>query len=66
MMPHPPLLPGPAPEALPVTAPVPGTGAPPRWRSQELLQGNREVHIEHQGLVYRLQVTSLGKLILTK
>lgn len=39
---------------------------PRRWQSQQLLQGAREVQIEHQGQLYRLQVTSLGKLILTK
>lgn len=51
---------------LPVPAPGPGISEPMRWQSQQLLRGAREVQIEHQGLVYRLQVTSLGKLILTK
>jgi hemin uptake protein HemP len=31
-----------------------------------LLQGGRSVDISHNGLVYRLQATRLGKLILTK
>jgi len=53
-------------EMLPVPAPGPGISEPMRWQSQQLLRGAREVQIEHQGLVYRLQVTSLGKLILTK
>jgi len=39
---------------------------PRRWQSQQLLEGAREVQIEHHGQLYRLQVTSLGKLILTK
>jgi hemin uptake protein HemP len=39
---------------------------PQRWSSRELLGGSREVEIEHEGQVYRLRLTSLGKLILTK
>jgi hemin uptake protein HemP len=34
--------------------------------SADLLRGNKSVAIEHQGVIYRLQVTKLGKLILTK
>ena len=34
--------------------------------SRELLQGARMVAIAHEGAVYRLQATRLGKLILTK
>lgn len=34
--------------------------------SAELLQGSRSVEINHNGAVYRLQATKLGKLILTK
>jgi hemin uptake protein HemP len=34
--------------------------------SQELLQGDRELWIEHEGQLYRLRVTSRGKLYLTK
>ena len=34
--------------------------------SEELLRGNRSVDISHNGSVYRLQATKLGKLILTK
>lgn len=37
-----------------------------RWSSNTLLGGGREVEIEHEQVVYRLQLTSLGKLILTK
>lgn len=41
---------------------------PPRKRinSQALLGGEREIEIEHSGQFYRLRLTSLGKLILTK
>ena len=39
---------------------------PKRLDSEALLAGAREVEIEHQGAVYRLKLTSLGKLILTK
>lgn len=53
-------------ESPSVPAPAPGVSEPVRWQSQQLLRGAREVQIEHQGLIYRLQVTSLGKLILTK
>lgn len=34
--------------------------------SADLLQGQREILIRHQGHVYRLQATRQGKLILTK
>jgi len=34
--------------------------------SEHLLQGRRLVEIAHNGEVYRLQATRLGKLILTK
>lgn len=34
--------------------------------SHQLLQGNKSVSIVHNGAVYRLQATKLGKLILTK
>ena len=34
--------------------------------SEQLLQGRRIVEITHNGEVYRLQATRLGKLILTK
>lgn len=38
----------------------------PRVASADILRGNAEVEIEHRGTLYRLRVTSLGKLILTK
>ena len=34
--------------------------------SQELLRGGKSVAIRHNGSLYRLQATKLGKLILTK
>ncbi len=34
--------------------------------SSALLQGHKAVSISHNGSVYRLQATKLGKLILTK
>lgn len=37
-----------------------------RIDSESLLQGRRQIELLHQGEVYRLQVTRLGKLILTK
>ncbi|PND40179.1 hemin uptake protein HemP [Paucibacter aquatile] len=40
--------------------------APRRLSSETLLADRREVEIEHAGQIYRLRVTSLGKLILTK
>ena len=37
-----------------------------RLSSDELLDGRRELVIEHSGEEYRLRITSKGKLILTK
>jgi hemin uptake protein HemP len=42
------------------------TGARPRVPSNDILRGSAEVEIDHRGTLYRLRVTSLGKLILTK
>ncbi len=39
---------------------------PPLIESEALLQGHRTVEIQHQGVLYRLQATRQGKLILTK
>lgn len=45
----------------------PGTHRPcPAMDSTDILRGNKAVEIQHNGLVYRLQATRLGKLILTK
>jgi hemin uptake protein HemP len=35
-------------------------------KSVDLLKGQKTIAIEHNGSVYRLQTTKLGKLILTK
>ncbi len=40
--------------------------APGAVQSESLLRGQKSVAIQHNGLVYRLQATKLGKLILTK
>jgi hemin uptake protein HemP len=37
-----------------------------RVSSKDILQGHKEVEIEHNGVLYRIRCTSLGKLILTK
>ena len=41
-------------------------GATAALDSSVLLQGHKTVAISHNGSVYRLQATKLGKLILTK
>jgi len=55
--------------AQPATAgvphPPPSRQQPP-LDSRELLRGARLVEISHNGEIYRLQATRLGKLILTK
>lgn len=43
-----------------------GADSSPRWRSDHLLAGAPEALIEHGGSTYRLRLTQLGKLILTK
>ena len=35
-------------------------------RSEQLLHGQPVLHIEHNGALYQLRATRLGKLILTK
>jgi len=39
---------------------------PLRWTSQQLLGSQPEAQIAHAGTLYRLRLTALGKLILTK
>lgn len=43
-----------------------GVARPPLVDSAELLRGHTSIEISHQGVLYRLQATRLGKLILTK
>ena len=57
----------------PAAAPAPAPGqepapspAPTVLASADLLRGGKMVEIRHNGEVYRLQATRLGKLILTK
>jgi hemin uptake protein HemP len=38
----------------------------PQIDSEQILGGASEVRINHHGAIYRLKLTSLGKLILTK
>lgn len=38
----------------------------PRWDSRTLLEGAGQAEIMHGDQVYRLRLTALGKLILTK
>lgn len=72
--PHPTPLPGqrpldePSPASPPRLVHVPAARAHPprRLKSTELLDGATEVEIEHRGAMYRLRLTSLDKLILTK
>ena len=52
----------------PPRTPAPAPSAPPDQPldSTALLDGKRWVEIRHNGEVYRLHATRLGKLILTK
>jgi hemin uptake protein HemP len=44
----------------------PSAGRPRRLKVSELLAGEREAILEHDGQDYRLRITANGKLILTK
>lgn len=44
----------------------PGLRPVPRLTSRDLLEGSRELEILHGDAVYRLRLTAMGKLILTK
>ncbi len=48
------------------STPTPRTDSPAQWSSDELLAGRAEISILHGDSVYRLRLTALGKLILTK
>ncbi len=52
--------------ARPTQPPAATPTAPPHWHSTELLAQGVEARILHGDQVYRLRLTSLGKLILTK
>ncbi len=49
----------------PACAPAPGNTSTP-LPSAALLKGHKTVAISHNGMLYTLQATKLGKLILTK
>jgi hemin uptake protein HemP len=55
-----------APPPTVLAAPAPGRGCSRQIDSTTLLGPHGEVFIRHHGQVYRLRVTSQGKLILTK
>ncbi len=61
--PHP--TPSVVPPATAVALPV-AAGETRQWTSAAILGNGREALIEHVGAVYRLRLTSSGKLILTK
>lgn len=66
----PPPAPGAAPASAQPTAAIPAELAlnrrVPRVSSRAIFSGAQELEIEHNGALYRLRQTSLGKLILTK
>jgi hemin uptake protein HemP len=55
-------------ERRPVDPPpkAPHHEGPTTVTSEQLLQGRRELLIDHEGEIYRLRITSRGKLYLTK
>ncbi len=52
--------------AAPIDRPEVAPQRPPLLDSAQILQGHAAVEIHHQGMLYRLQATRQGKLILTK
>ena len=46
--------------------PSPPGGKPRRLKVSEIMEGEREAILEHDGQEYRLRITASGKLILTK
>jgi hemin uptake protein HemP len=56
-------VPHPGRSVAPMVGPQAGI---PRLTSGQLFGQANEVHIEHAGSIYRLRITALGKLILTK
>lgn len=64
-----PMPPSPLPTPVPDQARTgsgPVTGTCPRWDSRTLLGQAEQAEIHHGDQVYRLRLTALGKLILTK
>ena len=58
--------PRPAASAAFVPVHEPATGPVTQTTSEALFAGAVEIQIDHQGTIYRLKHTALGKLILTK
>jgi hemin uptake protein HemP len=54
------------PEGAPPLNRSPLSQRPKRIKVSDLLQGEREVILEHDSQDYRLRITANGKLILTK
>jgi hemin uptake protein HemP len=51
---------------MPTPPAVPKPTSVPRIGASDIMQGGREVIIQHGAAEYRLRITSTGKLILTK
>lgn len=69
MMVEEPIRPEDTPSGNPTVPSRPGLHVPASlklYRSEELFAGARVVCIEHAGAIYKLQITSRGKLILQK
>ena len=67
---RPPIMPVTGPGLVPPLEASPAAVAMERWvprvSSHTIFSGAQELEIEHNGALYRLRQTSLGKLILTK
>jgi hemin uptake protein HemP len=60
-------LPMPLPATLHTpTLPAKPDAVQPSVSSNDILRGQKAVEISHNGCIYKLQATRLGKLILTK
>lgn len=61
------MLPDMSPPLKPAVAAQPAAGlATPLWLSDALFQGRQEIVIRHDGQDYRLRITRMNKMILTK
>ena len=58
--------PPPLPQTVVVAGMADSAPLPPLVRSEQLFGQGTELRIEHRGAIYRLRLTALGKLILTK
>lgn len=59
------LTPPPAPSTARPGPASPSPDRPVRLSSDSLMQGQKEMEIDHAGKIYRLRITQLNKLILT-